>query len=116
MKKHFLIACTVLAAACASVPPNSPADTHTHHATVQSDVDPAATLQPDAFDSAVPVSVAESTRIPGATPDPHAHHRPPTTDNGQLTYVCPMHPDVTSATPGKCPRCGMSLVIKKDKP
>jgi len=27
-----------------------------------------------------------------------------------LDYVCPMDPDVRSATPGKCPRCGMTLV------
>jgi len=25
-------------------------------------------------------------------------------------YLCPMHPDVRSATPGWCPRCGMRLV------
>ena len=24
-------------------------------------------------------------------------------------YTCPMHPDVTQATPGKCPKCGMKL-------
>jgi Cu(I)/Ag(I) efflux system membrane fusion protein len=24
-------------------------------------------------------------------------------------YSCPMHPEVTSATPGKCPKCGMDL-------
>ena len=28
-----------------------------------------------------------------------------------LDYVCPMDPDVRSATPGKCPRCGMTLVF-----
>jgi FtsP/CotA-like multicopper oxidase with cupredoxin domain len=27
-----------------------------------------------------------------------------------VMYACPMHPDVTSAEPGKCPRCGMKLV------
>jgi FtsP/CotA-like multicopper oxidase with cupredoxin domain len=27
-----------------------------------------------------------------------------------LTYLCPMHPNVTSAEPGKCPQCGMKLV------
>ena len=27
-----------------------------------------------------------------------------------LTYVCPMHPNVTSAEPGKCPQCGMKLL------
>jgi hypothetical protein len=25
-------------------------------------------------------------------------------------YVCPMHPDVQSAEPGTCPKCGMGLV------
>lgn len=27
------------------------------------------------------------------------------------TYQCPMHPEVTSKTPGKCPICGMDLVL-----
>jgi FtsP/CotA-like multicopper oxidase with cupredoxin domain len=27
-----------------------------------------------------------------------------------LAYVCPMHPDVTSAEPGRCTRCGMKLL------
>jgi FtsP/CotA-like multicopper oxidase with cupredoxin domain len=26
------------------------------------------------------------------------------------TYVCPMHPDVTSSEPGTCPKCGMKLI------
>jgi Heavy metal binding domain len=29
------------------------------------------------------------------------------------TYVCPMHPEVISAGPGRCPKCGMNLVPKK---
>lgn len=24
-------------------------------------------------------------------------------------YTCPMHPDVREPTPGKCPKCGMTL-------
>ena len=28
-------------------------------------------------------------------------------------YTCPMHPEVQSATPGKCPKCGMKLEEKK---
>jgi hypothetical protein len=28
-------------------------------------------------------------------------------------YVCPMHPEVTSAGPGRCPKCGMDLELKK---
>jgi len=28
-------------------------------------------------------------------------------------YICPMHSDVHSDKPGKCPKCGMALVEKK---
>jgi len=30
------------------------------------------------------------------------------------TYTCQMHPEVKSATPGKCPKCGMDLVKMKE--
>ena len=30
--------------------------------------------------------------------------------NRLRAYMCPMHPDVMSAAPGKCPRCNMDLV------
>ncbi|WP_423147954.1 heavy metal-binding domain-containing protein [Rubrolithibacter danxiaensis] len=29
-----------------------------------------------------------------------------------VTYTCPMHPEVISDKPGKCPKCGMNLVEK----
>ena len=37
------------------------------------------------------------------------------TDTMQVqTYVCPMHPEVTSTNAtDKCPKCGMALVAKK---
>ena len=28
----------------------------------------------------------------------------------EMMYKCPMHPEVTSDKPGKCPKCGMDLV------
>lgn len=31
-------------------------------------------------------------------------------------YSCPMHPQVTSTKPGKCPKCGMTLVKQTSKP
>jgi hypothetical protein len=30
-----------------------------------------------------------------------------------MNYSCPMHPEVTSDKPGKCPKCGMDLVKKQ---
>ena len=31
-------------------------------------------------------------------------------------YTCPMHPEVISDKPGKCPKCGMKLVKVKASP
>src|SRR6266478_7907521 len=28
-------------------------------------------------------------------------------------YSCSMHPEVQSSKPGKCPKCGMKLVVQK---
>lgn len=30
------------------------------------------------------------------------------------TYTCPMHPEITSDKPGKCPKCGMELAEKEN--
>jgi hypothetical protein len=30
-------------------------------------------------------------------------------------YACPMHPEITSDKPGRCPKCGMDLVPKEAK-
>jgi hypothetical protein len=32
-----------------------------------------------------------------------------------ILYTCPMHPEIISNKPGKCPKCGMDLV-KKESP
>ena len=31
-------------------------------------------------------------------------------DQKPAVYTCPMHPEVRQPSPGKCPKCGMSLV------
>jgi hypothetical protein len=41
----------------------------------------------------------------------HGGHTAPTTSTA--LYTCPMHPEVVSDKPGKCPKCGMNLVLKK---
>lgn len=33
-------------------------------------------------------------------------------DTAKIIYTCPMHPEVISDKPGKCPKCGMDLVEK----
>jgi hypothetical protein len=43
---------------------------------------------------------SSQTQLPASTAQPAA----------AAAYMCPMHPDVMSATPGKCPRCNMDLV------
>ena len=40
----------------------------------------------------------------------HAHYSAPDSAPVAAEYTCPMHPEVRSAQPGDCPKCGMALV------
>lgn len=74
---------------------------------------PAATLQPDAIDQPQPLAVAAAARgalgmhAPAGAEDHTMHTEEPAAAN--VTYACPMHPEVTSDRPGTCPKCGMAL-------
>jgi membrane fusion protein, copper/silver efflux system len=48
---------------------------------------------------------AERTPMPAPTPEPAP----------AAVYSCPMHPEVTSDTPGRCPKCGMNLELTAPK-
>src|SRR5207302_1488636 len=37
-------------------------------------------------------------------------------DDKASSYVCPMHPEVTSSEPGTCPKCGMKLMPSAPAP
>jgi hypothetical protein len=36
------------------------------------------------------------------------------TDSTKTAYTCPMHPEVIQDQPGRCTKCGMDLVPKRD--
>ena len=38
--------------------------------------------------------------------------KPVTEQQSSKKYTCPMHPEVVTDKPGKCPKCGMALVEK----
>ncbi|HET6279834.1 MAG TPA: heavy metal translocating P-type ATPase [Polyangia bacterium] len=42
-----------------------------------------------------------------AQPPPPNHHEPAT--SSQITWTCPMHPEIVRGAPGSCPICGMAL-------
>lgn len=57
----------------------------------------------------------DAGREPVAEHESHQHggHGNQDDEEAAAVYVCPMHPEVTSATPGKCPKCGMDLVKRR---
>ena len=52
---------------------------------------------------------------PGWYPNPPGTVASSVSNQKQVSkqYVCPMHPEVTSDKPGKCPKCGMDLVPRR---
>jgi hypothetical protein len=46
----------------------------------------------------------------------HNGHSAQPSKPAEYHYICPMHEDVTSKKPGKCPKCKMKLEKKRIKP
>jgi len=59
---------------------------------------------------AVGLLVCALAFIPALAQQPHNHSQAPAKKiRQQKTYSCPMHPEVTAKSKGKCPKCGMDL-------
>lgn len=99
-------------------------------------------LQPDEFDRAIVDSTVSETDSAVTSPT-HEEHVAPTHHHGSAAirggalgatrsaadstavtrrapqaavYACPMHPEVTDTTASTCPKCGMTLVRRNEKP
>lgn len=122
-RNQGLLAFVLLTAACAAKSPASaPAvDTSTTapQAAPSNPTMPAGEHQMDGHSNGqghTPGAAATGTQpgTPPASPtaDPHAGHNMQDSP-AKTVYECPMHPEVTSPKPGKCPKCGMNLTLKK---
>ncbi len=67
-------------------------------------------MHPGAGHAAGPMPMQPAPAMSGASAPraPASSGAAPTTSPSTV-YSCPMHPEVTSPTPGKCPKCGMDL-------
>lgn len=52
---------------------------------------------------------------PKSEMDTTAHHDEMKMDSTQMTYACPMHPEITGKEGDKCSKCGMKLEPVKAK-
>ena len=57
-------------------------------------------------------NAAVATNVPAPAPDTNAGAVMPPA-KAAVQYTCSMHPEVVQDKPGKCPKCGMKLVVKK---
>lgn len=90
----MIVTAMVLLVSCVSDPPRAPVA-----------MDPS---NPNAPES----PPASMTWLAGS-PTNTASEEVPMSDAGAV-YTCPMHPEVIRSAPGRCPKCGMTLVLRKN--
>ena len=118
-----LVSAVMFVSGCAITPlpedaPSSPASPHASEST-QPRVRSA--LRPDETSHAIAARLRE---VRSATTAPtHGEMRSgsepitPAINRAAHSYhTCPMHPEIQQNRPGKCPKCGMDLVLKEGEP
>ena len=102
------LALLFLVAGCSATPPPTAGR-------AQNPANPAAAESPRR--PYAPPQAAATPDVPRAAPGEHAHPAPaPGAESETVAYTCPMHPEVRSAEPGTCPKCGMTLVPVEKEP
>ena len=103
MRIHAIAAAAIYVVASAGcsgeLAERAPANDPTSAAAAEAPFHPTPAYQPDPLLSPVPPKAEQ----------PAGH------DHGAV-FVCPMHPEVKQSQPGKCPKCGMTLVPKDGAP
>lgn len=126
MKNISLVIASLLLAGCARTTPMALGPDHP-----ASPDAPVAPVPPPSTTLAVSAPPTALPRPDSHTPS-HERHRAGHADHGghagaqphraepattrahvQATYICPMHPEVVSKEPGRCPKCKMKLVRKE---
>lgn len=120
-----LVLLTAGLSGCVSVQMPAISETHPAHAEAEAGAIPgvSAALSRHADPVIAPelpigAGAAHADRAPAPSIDHSAHGMadPAPADDPQAPgslYVCPMHPEVTSDKPGKCPKCGMDLELRE---
>ena len=67
---------------------------------------PATQLRPGA---GVVISLKENAGGPATALEVRVTDIAPSRPQPQVSYTCPMHPEVRTTTPGRCGKCGMNL-------
>lgn len=59
------------------------------------------------------MAIAAISFVYGCSQNPKSAQANEQAAQTKVVYTCTMHPEVISNKPGKCPKCGMTLVEKK---
>lgn len=108
-----LLACALFGAGCAVQSPSPVPSDH------PASIDASSSVMPGLSQTLSTPSESSSDRsnesmkaMPGMNHAMPSGEHPATAASGM--FVCPMHAEVTSNEPGKCPKCGMALVKRAD--